>query len=115
LIPKLLLRILLIGYLYGITSERKLVEELPMHWRGAGFPAWSSIRRSRITPHSRRIGTGAFRSRTLRAVVIGFGALGKAYRTVVGQTKKLHQKRCALDRYPIRTVNFVILTVTEFR
>jgi hypothetical protein len=32
---ELLLRILLIGYLYGITSERKLVEELRMHlaWR----------------------------------------------------------------------------------
>jgi hypothetical protein len=29
------LRILLIGYLYGVTSERKLVEELQMHlaWR----------------------------------------------------------------------------------
>src|ERR1035441_9244278 len=40
--PELLLRILLIGYLYGITSERKLVEELKMHlaWRwftGLGF------------------------------------------------------------------------------
>jgi transposase len=40
--PQLLLRILLIGYLYGITSERKLVEELRMHlaWRwftGLGF------------------------------------------------------------------------------
>ena len=33
--PELLLRIVLIGYLYGITSERKLVEELRMHlaWR----------------------------------------------------------------------------------
>jgi transposase len=33
--PELLLRILLIGYLYGIGSERKLVEELRMHlaWR----------------------------------------------------------------------------------
>jgi transposase len=33
--PELLLRILLIGYLYGITGERKLVEELRMHlaWR----------------------------------------------------------------------------------
>jgi transposase len=33
--PEPLLRILLIGYLYGITSERKLVEELRMHlaWR----------------------------------------------------------------------------------
>src|SRR5437764_14828235 len=28
--PELLLRILLIGYLYGITSERRLVEELRM-------------------------------------------------------------------------------------
>src|SRR3984893_13498399 len=40
--PELLLRILLIGYLYGITSERKMVEELRMHlgWRwftGLGF------------------------------------------------------------------------------
>ena len=33
--PELLLRILLIGYLYGVTSERKLVQELSMHlaWR----------------------------------------------------------------------------------
>src|SRR5579862_8457179 len=33
--PEVLLRILLIGYLYGITSERKLIEELRMHlaWR----------------------------------------------------------------------------------
>src|SRR5579862_2615491 len=40
--PELLLRILLSGYLYGISSERKLVEELGMHlaWRwftGLGF------------------------------------------------------------------------------
>jgi transposase len=40
--PELRLRILLIGYLYGVTSERKLVEELRMHlaWRwftGLGF------------------------------------------------------------------------------
>jgi transposase len=40
--PEVLLRILLCGYLYGVTSERKLVEELRMHlaWRwftGLGF------------------------------------------------------------------------------
>jgi transposase len=40
--PELLLRTLLVGYLYGVTSERKLVEELRMHlaWRwftGLGF------------------------------------------------------------------------------
>jgi Transposase domain (DUF772) len=62
--PELLLRILLIGYLYGITSERKLVEELRMPWRGAGSPVWASIRRSRITPRSRKTGTDGFRNRT---------------------------------------------------
>src|ERR1700758_2518589 len=40
--PEVLLRILLLGCLYGITSERKLLEELRMHlaWRwftGLGF------------------------------------------------------------------------------
>jgi hypothetical protein len=35
--PELLLRILLIGYLYGITSERKLVEQLRMHLAGRWF------------------------------------------------------------------------------
>ena len=40
--PEVLLRILLLGYLYGIPSERKLLEELGMHlaWRwftGLGF------------------------------------------------------------------------------
>src|SRR3954463_1772867 len=29
--PELLFRMLLVGYLYGVTSERKLVEELGMH------------------------------------------------------------------------------------
>jgi transposase len=29
--PELLLRMLLVGYLYGVSSERKLVEELRMH------------------------------------------------------------------------------------
>jgi transposase len=40
--PELLLRIVLIGYLYGVTSERKLVEELRLHlawlwFTGLGF------------------------------------------------------------------------------
>jgi hypothetical protein len=40
--PELLLRILFLGYLYGIASERKLVEELRMHlawcwFTGLGF------------------------------------------------------------------------------
>jgi hypothetical protein len=47
--PELLLRILLIGYLYGITSERKLVEELRMHlaWR------WFNYAQNPSHPHAR--------------------------------------------------------------
>jgi transposase len=54
--PELLLRIVMIGYLYGISSERKLVEELRMHlaWRwftGLGFdqevPHHSTFSKSR--------------------------------------------------------------------
>jgi transposase len=62
--PELLLRILLIGYLYGITSERKLVEELPMHLAWRWFTGWASIRRSRIIPRFPRIGTAGSRNRS---------------------------------------------------
>jgi transposase len=62
--PELLLRILLIGYLYGITSERKLVEELRMHvaWRwftGLGFDQEISK-----PLHVPRTGTEDFRNRS---------------------------------------------------
>lgn len=61
--PGVLLRILLIGYLYGITSERRLVEDVGMHlayrwFTGLGF--------DQEIPHHRhfpRIGTVVFRSR----------------------------------------------------
>jgi len=64
--PELLLRILLIGYLYGITSERRLVEELRMHlaWRwftGLGFdqeiPHHSTFSKNR---HGRFAESGLF-------------------------------------------------------
>ena len=62
--PELLLRILLIGYLYGISSERKLVEELRMHlaWRwftGLGFD-------QELPHHSTfsKTGTDGFRNRS---------------------------------------------------
>ena len=38
--PELLLRILLIGYLYGISSERKLVKNGACIWRGDGSRDW---------------------------------------------------------------------------
>src|SRR5215471_18631327 len=61
--PEVLLRILLLGYLYGTTTERKLLEELRMHlaWRwftGLGF--------EQEIPHPRRsprTGMTAFRNR----------------------------------------------------
>jgi transposase len=55
--PELLFRILLIGYLYGVTSESKLVEELHMHLAGRWFTDLVSTRRFRTTRPSRRIGT----------------------------------------------------------
>ena len=45
--PELLLGILLIGYLYGVTSERKLVEELQMHLAQCRF---TGLSRSRDSP-----------------------------------------------------------------
>jgi len=62
--PELLLRILLIGYLYGITSERKLVEELGMHLAWRWFTGWASISRFRIIPPSPRTVTEGFKSRS---------------------------------------------------
>ena len=62
--PELLLRIVLIGYLYGVSSERRLIEELRMHWRGAGSQALYSIRRFRITPRFRRTAMGVSRNRS---------------------------------------------------
>ena len=69
--PEFLLRILLIGYLYGVSSRRKLVEELRMHlaWRwftGLGFD-------QEVPHHSTfsKIATGDFQNEVVRAVVRG--------------------------------------------
>jgi len=52
--PEVLLRILLIGYLYGITSERRLVEDVGMHlayrWFTGGNPHHTCFRRSPCGP-----------------------------------------------------------------
>ncbi len=62
--PERLLRILLIGYLYGVTSERKLIEELRMHlaWRW-----FTGLTFDQEVPHHstfRRTGTDDFRNRS---------------------------------------------------
>ena len=61
--PELLLRMLLVGYLYGVTSERKLVEELGMHLAWLGSPDWASIRRFRTTLRFPRTGMDDSRNR----------------------------------------------------
>jgi transposase len=66
--PELLLRILLIGYLYGLTSERKLVEELRMHLAWRWFTSLGFDQEFRITPRSRKTGMGAFRNRSCSRV-----------------------------------------------
>ena len=53
--PVSMFKMLLIGYLYGIKSERRLVEEVQLNiayrWF-CGFELWMT--RSQITPHSAR-------------------------------------------------------------
>jgi len=53
--PKLLLRLLLVGYLYGGTSERKRWKSYTCIWRGVGSPDWDSTRRFRTTLRFPRI------------------------------------------------------------
>jgi hypothetical protein len=62
--PELLLRILLIGYLYGITSERKLVEVLRMHLAWRWFTGLGFDQEFRITLRSPRTGTDGFKNRS---------------------------------------------------
>src|SRR6202142_3964611 len=65
--PEVLLRLLLVGYLYGITSERRLLEEVKMHlayrwFTGLGFdqeiPDHSTFSKNR---HGRFKEAGLFR------------------------------------------------------
>src|SRR6202140_350734 len=66
--PEVLLRLLLVGYLYGITSERRLIEEVRMHlayrwFSRLGFereiPDHSTFSKNR---HGRFPGVGVFLS-----------------------------------------------------
>ncbi len=46
--PEVLLRILLVGYLYGITSERRLVEDVGMH---LGYRWFTGLSFDQEIPH----------------------------------------------------------------
>src|SRR6478672_3405170 len=61
--PELLLRMLLVGYLYGVTSERRLVEELRMHLAWRWFTRLGSIRRSHTIRPFPRTGMDDSRNR----------------------------------------------------
>ena len=62
--PELLLRILLIGYLYGITSERRLVEEVRMHLAYRWFTGLELIKRCHTILRSPRTVTAVSRKPT---------------------------------------------------
>ena len=56
--PEVLLRLLLVGYLYGITSERRLIEEVRMHlayrwFSRLGFERFRQPRHDRPRQRSR--------------------------------------------------------------
>ena len=52
--PVSMFRMLLVGYLYGIKSERRLVEEVQLNIAYDGFVDLNWMTRSQITPHSAR-------------------------------------------------------------
>src|SRR5450432_986226 len=55
--PELMIRMLLVGYCFGIRSERRLCEEVHLSWHIAGFAASDLKRRFLITRASQRTGT----------------------------------------------------------
>ena len=61
--PEVLLRLLLVGYFYGITSERRLLEEVKMHLAYRWFTRLDL--NQEVPDHERfpRTGTDAFASR----------------------------------------------------
>ena len=100
--PELLLRILLIGYLYGITSERKLVEELRMHLAWRWFTGLGFDQEIHITPRSRRTGTDGFKSRSCLSSCSSrsFGSVwkwdwckGRIYQWTAASSKRMQLKR----------------------
>lgn len=60
--PEVLLRLLLVGYLYGITSERRLMVEVRMHLAYRWFTGLGLTKKFPITRRSPRIATVDFGS-----------------------------------------------------
>ena len=61
--PEVLLRLLLVGYPYGITSERRVLEEVRMHLAPiAGSHGWVLSRKFQTIRRFPKIGTDVFGS-----------------------------------------------------
>lgn len=58
--PELMIRMLLVGYCYGVRSERRLCQEVELHLPTAGSASSISMTRSRITRRFRSTGSAAF-------------------------------------------------------
>lgn len=52
--PQLMIRMLLVGYCFGIRSERRLCEEVHLNLAYSGSAGWGSKTKFRIIPASRR-------------------------------------------------------------
>jgi len=59
--PELMIRMLIVGYCFGIRSERRLCEEVHLNLAYRWFfVGWDLKMRCRSIPRSRRAGTAAF-------------------------------------------------------
>ena len=66
--PELMIRMLIVGYCFGIRSERRLCEEVHLNLAYRWFCRWAWTTRCRITRRSPRTATVAFVRATLRIV-----------------------------------------------
>ena len=58
--PELMIRMLIVGYCFGIRSERRLCDEVHLNWLIAGFVDWVSTATSLIIRRFPRTATAVF-------------------------------------------------------
>ncbi len=113
--PELLLRLLLVGYLYGVTSERKLVEELRMHlaWRwftGLGFdqeiPHHSTFSKNRH---------GRFQESNLFQALAQLSLFHSPFTESMSEIEMLQQLSSAADRANPQLVQMVVEALYSHR
>ena len=75
--PVVLFKLLLVGYLYGITSERRLAEEVRLTSPIAGSSATTSMSRPRTTVCSRSCGHACRRRSSSRSSSVRLSCAGR--------------------------------------